>query len=333
MSRPTARRRFLQITAACAGLGLVGATRETPASGPASLSWRGVALGNLVGIDVVHPDSGRARAVLRAASAEVRRLELVFSLYEAGSALVALNRTGRLAAPPEDLVRALAEARSVWNATGGAFDVTVQPLWNAYATHFFAPGADPAGPKPTTIERAVALVDFRAVEIDASEVRLPRPGMAVTLNGIAQGYMTDRITELLRNEGISDVLVDLGELRAGGTLHGPWKARIKAPDGNDAGEVALLNQALATSGGYGFRFDPDGRFHHIYDPHSGRCPRRYASVSVIAPDATRADALATAFNLMPVEAIAPALRATRATRAILLHSDGRLSRVEAGAPA
>jgi thiamine biosynthesis lipoprotein len=92
--------------------------------------------------------------------------------------------------------------------------------------------------------------------------------------------------------------------------------------------VPLADQALSTSGGYGFRFDRDGCFHHIFDPRSGGCPHGYASVSVLAPTATAADALATACYLMPLDALAHALRAGGATQAIVMLANGETRTID-----
>ena len=116
-------------------------------------------------------------------------------------------------------------------ATGGTFDVTVQPLWDLYAGHFADPSADPAGPGQAALAAAIALVDWRAVEIDAGQIAYTRPGTAVTLNGVAQGYITDRIADLLRERGFDNVLVELGEIRAIGRHPDgtPWQAGITDP--------------------------------------------------------------------------------------------------------
>src|SRR5690606_33904156 len=123
----------------------------------------------------------------------IARLERIFSLYRADSDLCRLNRDGRHDAPPLELVELLSLAASVSAASGGAFDVTVQPLWLRYAEHFAAVDADPAGP---ALDDLLALVDWRGVSVDAGRVALARPGMAITLNGIAQGYITDRVADL-----------------------------------------------------------------------------------------------------------------------------------------
>jgi thiamine biosynthesis lipoprotein len=211
--------------------------------------------------------------------------------------------------------------------------VTVQPIWQAYAAHFFVAGADPAGPPASVIRRATELVDYRALEVEPGAIRLARPGMALTLNGIAPGYMTDRIVELLRNEGLDHALVDIGEIRVIGARadHEPWRAGIRDPFDTRriAMELPLTDQALATSGGYGFRFDRDGCFHHIFDPRSGGCPHAYASVSIVAPTATTADALSTACYLLPIDGLATTLRAAGAARAVVVLPTGQSRIIEA----
>jgi thiamine biosynthesis lipoprotein len=332
MSAVPSRRRFIRIATAATLAQLAGPAAGVRGEGRFA-AWRGLTMGTLTRIEIRDPDRARAARILAAAAQEIARLEKLFTLYQADSALVRLNRDGRLADPPFDLVRLLAEACAFSARTGGAFDVTVQPLWQAYAKHFFAPGADPAGPPASVIRRASDLVGYRALEVEPGGIRLARPGMGLTLNGIAPGYMTDRIVELLKNEGLEHALVDLGEIRVLGARseRESWRAGIRDPfDGQRvAMEVPLADQALATSGGYGFRFDRDGCFHHIFDPRSGGCPHGYASVSVLAPTATAADALSTACYLMPPDTLPAALRAGGAARAIVVLPTGQTRIVEA----
>jgi thiamine biosynthesis lipoprotein len=303
------------------------------ASEPVTAKWRGMAFGGLASIELRHSDHSRVRRVLPMVMAEIERLESIMSLYRADSALVQLNRQGHLGAAPADLVSVLSRACALGDLSRGRFDVSVQPLWQVYAEHFSTPRPDLRGPAPDLVRRRAESVDYRSLEIEPSAVRLARSGMAVTLNGIAQGYITDRIVDLLKNEGFEHVLADLGELRALGKAgdNRPWRAVIKSPLFGQENEIQieLGNQALATSGSYGFRFDAAGRFHHLFDPRSGTCPQRYASVSVLAPDATTADALATACNLMPPEAIGGLLKAAGATRAVIIMPDGAVTTIDA----
>lgn len=292
------RRRFVAIAAA------VAATAAWPRTGAANATlyeWRGVALGAAATIRLAHPHADAARRLLDRCATEIVRLERIFSLYRADSALCRLNAAGALDAPPFELVELLGRAAAASAATDGAFDVTVQPLWQLYAGHFSTADADPAGP---AIDDVLPLVDWRGISVGVDRIVLARPGMAVTLNGIAQGYITDRIADLLRAEGMDHVLVDLGETRAIGTHPGgrPWQIGLADPvdPARIAERVGLADLALATSGGYGTRFEASGRFNHLIDPRTGRSAPALRSVSVLASTAITADVASTALSLMPL---------------------------------
>src|SRR5574343_1705079 len=119
----TTRRRFLMIAAAAMATGSA-ARAATP------YVWQGAALGARATIRLTHP---QAEAITARASAEISRLESIFSLYRADSALSVLNAQGRLDAPPFQLLECLTLSGSVHSATGGLFDPTVQRLWQAPA--------------------------------------------------------------------------------------------------------------------------------------------------------------------------------------------------------
>jgi thiamine biosynthesis lipoprotein len=324
------RRRTLGILAAAPGLALPGAG----AADALLVTWTGPVLGAPGRITLHHPDRAAAEHLVAAALAEVRRLEALFSLWRADSLLSQLNRRGVLVAPPPEMVELLARALEVAAATGGAFDPTVQPLWTLHAAHFGARGADPAGPSAAAIEAALARVGHRGLRVSADRVVLARRGMALTLNGIAQGYITDRVVALLRAGGVARTLVDLGEARSLGAHPSgrPWRAALEDPEapGQSWDEVELTDRALATSGDAGFVFDAAGRFTHLLDPRSGRSPRLHRAVSVLAPEATLADALSTAFALMPEAAIAEVLSGVPGVEARLLRHDGTAVRMGAG---
>lgn len=304
-SRPVTRRRVLQIMASASGLVLAGSARAA-APPLVTETWRGVTLGARASITICHTDAASARRLLTRSVAEIRRLEDVLSLYRRGSVISELNRHGRLDYPAPDLVHLLSLARAYAERTDGAFDPTVQPLWTLYATHFARPGADPTGPDRRSVERVCAMVDYRNMSVATRRIKLAHPGMGITLNGIAQGYITDRVTDLLRNEGLQDVLVDLGEIRGlGQHAQGrPWTVGLEDPTTGDITQsLTIENQAVATSAGAATSFDASGRHHHLFDPRTGESTRRYRSISVLAPTATVADALSTAFASMPVDGI------------------------------
>lgn len=286
MPQPS-RRRFLAITAAAA-LAPHGAI-----AAPLT-RWQGHALGARATLALAHPDAG---AIAARAFAEIERLEDIFSLYRMHSGLARLNAAGRLAAPPFELLECLALAGAVHDATGGAFDPSVQPLWAAHA-EAHAAGAPPG---PEALAAARARVGWNRVAFSAAEISFARPGMALTLNGIAQGFIADRVARLLAAEGLTEVLIDTGEIIAPGG--GGWPVRIA-----DGPEVTLRAQALATSAPGGTSFDAAGLAGHILDPRTGLpAAAGWRQISVTAPSAALADALSTGFCLMEHAAMDAAL--------------------------
>lgn len=251
--------------------------------------WTGQALGARASIRLDHPD---AEAIVTRVMAEIDRLENTLSLYRPHSALSRLNRDGHLDAPPFELLECLSLAGAVHRASGGRFDPTVQPLWTLWAESAASGGR----PDAKAVERARANTGWGKVKLEAAAITL-YPGMALTLNGIGQGYVADRVAVLLDAEGLTDILIDTGELRAlgGRPEGGEWPVRLET-----GGRLALRQRALATSAPLGTTFDQAGRDGHILDPATGMpAPANWRAISVSAPSAAIADALATAACLMP----------------------------------
>lgn len=280
------RRRLIAISAAAAVLPAVARAR------PPARVWTGQALGARASVRLDHPD---APAIAARALAEIERLESILSLYRADSALSRLNRDGRLAAPPFELLECLSICAAVHRASAGRFDPTVQPLWQLWAET----AADGRRPDDAQIETVLRRTGWGGVTIGADAITL-RPGMALTLNGVGQGYVADRVALLLEAEGLTDILIDTGEFRAlgGQPGGGAWPVKLAA-----GGSVGLRQRALATSAPLGTCFDAQGRDGHILDPRSGRPVRAgWREITVSAPSAALADALTTAACAMPDEA-------------------------------
>jgi len=204
------RRRALTIIGAVAGLPLLPSA-DQPADAASLYRWQGTSLGSPSCILLHHPDRGAAERAVARCVAEIERLEKQFSLYRSDSEIARLNSHGRLEAPSHDLLTLLSACQRFYELSGGAFDVTVQPLWDLYAAHFFGSASpSPEGPEQSAIERALALVGWAGVEVTSRHVAVARSGMGLTLNGIAQGYLTDRIVDILHAHGCDRVLADMG---------------------------------------------------------------------------------------------------------------------------
>ena len=323
------RRRFLAISAAAAGIGLAPSLAR---AGVPLHRWRGIALGARAEIRLYHPDSWTAEKLLADAEAEIRRLEAVFSLYQADSAIARLNRDGQLIAPPLDLVELLGLSSRIYHASQGAFDPSIQPLWQLYA-ETFADGRSSKPPRTDRIDAVRARTGFHHVDIAADMVRFARPGMALTLNGIAQGFITDRISRLLRDGGMNDILVDLGEIRASGSQGAEGDGWIVGLDpdhsatasGTAAVErIRLHDRAVASSARLGTTFDANGHMGHILDPRTGRpASTDVRGASVVAASAALADGLSTAALVCDRKAFGALLDAFPGTDARLVTPDGQ----------
>ena len=295
------RRQFLQIAFGAAGVAALGGMRinglsagegmeeARPASKLKSFQRKSFALGAEISLTVLHENEFAARRALDAAFGELETVESVMSIYRPESELSRLNRDGIITHPHPYLLSILRTSLEISRLSGGAFDVTVQPLWDLYMEAKKAK----ALPEDSAIEAARQKVGWKKIALSDSEVRVEK-GTRITLNGIAQGYAADRCAEMLKSLGIEHALLDTGEIRAIGDKSGtPWSAAIQHPRRPDA-YVALARLdgvCLATSGDYATTFSNDFVYHHIFDPATGRSPLLYSSVSIVAPNATEADAL------------------------------------------
>ena len=332
--RTTARRRFLSILGGIAGAALFPSlSRATAASAPAipRWRWRGVALGARAEITLCHPNRVIAGRAVNAAVAEIERLEGIFSLYRPNSDISRLNRDGQLNFPSGAFVDLMAASVDWSRWTGGAFDPTVQPLWQLYAKHFASPHANRTGPPAAAMAAAQALVDWQALDIAPDRIAFRRPGMSVTLNGIAQGFITDQVAQVLRRHGIDNVLCDIGEAVAIGrpSSDRAWRLAIETAsvNGEIAGTIEFGDGAVASSAGWATRFDTEGRHHHLFDPRTGGSAAFRPAVTVVAPDGTTADALSTAFFVMPEDQFAMAVESIPNISIYVQHEDGKLRRV------
>lgn len=285
----TTRRRFLTILAGVSTLPVIGIK-----SAGAAENWRGIALGAEAQLILDHPEAPR---LIAGAVDEIRRLENIFSLYQSDSQLSRLNREGTLSTPALELVELLAKCAALNARTNGAFDPTIQPLWALYAR---AAAADQT-PSTDQIEATKALTGWRNITFDPVEIAFKKPRMALTLNGIAQGYIADKVTTYFRENGVSNVLINTGEIAAMGVSPEgtPWPVTLK-----DSGEkIPLTNVAIASSSPLGTVFDGAGKLGHIIDPRTGYPGGNWQSLSVISASAAEADGLSTAFCLMSEDEI------------------------------
>lgn len=298
MSRngPT-RRRVLTIFAAAAAGALAGRS----ARAAVDYEWRGVAMGADATIlfSGIAPEAARAAAA--DAAAEIERLESALSLFRPDSELSRLNRDKILERPSGDLRRALGIALDIAAASGGLFDPTVQALWETYVD-WFAARPDAGLPPDAVLAAPRAALGWRSIAVAPEAIRIGA-AQRLTLNGLGQGYVTDRVADLFAARGLTHVLVDLGEQRALAPRAdgAPWRVtRANAPP------ITLNRGALATSEGSGCVLGTGGAAHHLFDPRSGRSAAQWRRITVHHRSAAIADALSTALyaaSAMEIEAL------------------------------
>ena len=294
------RRRFLKIIG-LASIGAISGTalvKLTKADILKKVTWQGIALGSPAEITIYHLNQKEAEDILSESHKKLVQLENLFSLYKENSQLSMLNKNGYLENPHPDMLKLLNLSKKYSEITNGAFDVTVQPLWNLYNEAFIKTNKPPL---ESEIEKTLSLVDWRSISVSKNSIIYEKKGMSSTLNGIAQGYITDKISEHLINSGINNTLVQLGEYRGIGDHPDgrPWRLLLSNPEHTDSiGEIEFTNAAVATSAGLGTPFDLSGKYHHIFDPKNGDNANNYLQVSVTSKTAAEADALATAFLIL-----------------------------------
>jgi thiamine biosynthesis lipoprotein len=252
-------------------------------------------------------DSAQASRAAEAAFARAEELEQIMSDYRADSELMRLVREGSTAPFPVSIDLYYVLAKSLWTSelSRGLFDVSIGPLVDLWR------GVHMTGhlPDPVEIEKAKALVDYRNIELDAARhtVFLKRAGMKLDLGAIGKGYAADQMLAVLQSQGIHHAMVVAGgEVVVGEPPPGNsgWKVDIGTADA-DAGSqpctLLLHSAAVSTSGDEHQFLELNGhRYSHVINPLTGWALEGESSTTVLAGNSTTADALATAFSLMPV---------------------------------
>ena len=269
-------------------------------TGPVWVQRNFNALGTAMQLRIAHRDAEAAELAIAAARADIAQVEDQMSLFRTDSAIQRLNRQGYLRHPHPDLLQVLHAAQDVAQRSHGAFDVTVQALWEVY-DHARTEGRLPS---PGEVASARARTGWRDLHISADTVRLARPGMGITLNGIAPGFAADKVRATLLRHGVQQALIGTGEWACIGhaeegtagndASHGrDWTLGIASPRGAHEvlARLSMQGHCVATSADDECSFSADHRYHHIVDPRSGYSPPALASVTVIAPTCMMADAI------------------------------------------
>lgn len=279
------RRRFLALAAAASGALSAPALTVLPAGAAPVFQRTRAAMNTFVTLNVSDTPRALAEEAVEAAFAEIARLENVFSRFDGSAALAELNSRGRLDAPPE-LAELLARCKLFSRRTAGGYDPTVGPL-----LALFCSGRTPSRAE---LAEALELTGLDRVRVGPrGEVAFSRPGMSLTLDGAAKGYIVDAAAAALSRAGARGYLVNAGgDVRAQSAPGEPgWRIGVQDPfaRGELIATVSLSSGALATSGSY------ESPRPHLVDPATGRASGALVSATVRAATCAEADALSTAF--------------------------------------
>ncbi len=256
-----------------------------------------------VAITCLADDVAQAGIAIDDAFRRMAEAVAVLTRFDPAGPVASLNRHGHLEHLPVALREVLQRSLEISAVTDGDFDISVLPVL-AYFESMRQPAVLDTHDRAQIGQRD-RLTNYRRIELDARGVRFTRSGMAVTLDGLAKGYVIDQGIAALRAAGIERALVDAGgDVRAisGGNVNHPWHVGIVDPGNINqiASVVTLRNAALGTSGNYRIFYSVDKKLFHVINPHTGYSPLNYSSVTVMAETAVDADAMSVAAASMPL---------------------------------
>lgn len=223
----------------------------------------------------------------------LKNIESGLNIFDPDSGISKLNKDKMLASPSEDLKITLKKSLFFSEKSGGAFDITVQPVLDLYKESFSKKKAPPA---TREIKDVLEQVDYRKIKISPGKITIGS-NQRITLGGIAKGYAVEEAIKVLKNTNIKSALVDAGgNIRVlGKKPKGPWKVALRNP--RDENEfitiIPMINNAVSTSGDYERYFNDDKTFHHIVDPRTGYSATELISVTIVTDNAFDADGLST----------------------------------------
>ncbi|WP_424192043.1 FAD:protein FMN transferase [Ampullimonas aquatilis] len=284
----------------------------------------GLAFGTTIKLTLAAQSGQQADAAFEQAFTEIEAVQQAASLFRPHSEISQLNRNGVLKQPSTILQELLQVAAQVSTMSRGAFDITVQPLWLKLDQQARQSGN--ARLDAATLSQYRQLIDWHAVQTGSNEIRLSKPGMGITLNGLTQGYAADRVAAILKRNGIEHAFLDTGEINMMG--HKPngrdWVAAIQDPrhPNQYVTGVSHFQGSLSTSGDYEYFWDKQHQQHHILDPHSGTSPTELASVTVATANGAIADGLSTAIMVLGSQEGMKLIKQTEGVEAFMIRKDG-----------
>jgi len=259
--------------------------------------WTGTVLNNNVSLEI-HSNEGKNNSLIYSQiKSFINQADDIFNLQNPDSEIVKLNKNKKLQNPSPYLIEVIKKSQILSEQTNGNFDITVQPLWTHYYSHFILNGKSNF-PDDEILKNIKQSINWQNVVIENNTVILKNDA-SITLNGIAQGWITDKVVEIINKNNIKNTLVDFGETFASGSYEGkrPWNIQIQSSEGINT-VIKLTNKAVATSSASGTMFEPTKKYNHIFNPKTGLSTTNFDTVSIISNKAWLSDCIATSALLL-----------------------------------
>jgi thiamine biosynthesis lipoprotein len=306
-------RSLVQLSPAVSLLLAFACTQTGPAasSPPSRLVQRiGTSMGSELRLTAWTADEVNTVSAFEAVFREMDRLDGLMSTWHEDSDIERLNAAAgkhpvQISAEVRDV---LETARQISDWTGGKFDITFGVLGGLWK--FDYQNKDDTIPDREEVLHLLPLINYRDLEVDerSGTAFLKRKGMRANLGGIGKGYAVDQASDILRQRGIRDFMVQFGgDMYVAGHRDGrPWRLGIRDPRGPSDrifASMDLSDRTFSTSGDYERFFIKDGRrYHHIIDPSSGEPSEGCRSVTIVTDRAVIADGVAKGIFILGPEA-------------------------------
>jgi thiamine biosynthesis lipoprotein len=282
-------------------------------------------MGTTVSIEAAGADPAVLERAIAAAFAEMARIETLMSPHRPESDVSRLTAAEHAVTVAPETAEVIALGLEIARRSGGAFDLTLGRLKTLWGIETETPQV----PTATAIAAALRGIGPEALSISGNLVTKGSPLLAIDLGAIAKGYAVDRAIATLRAHGVTSAAVNAGgDIGLLGSKQGrPWRIGVQHPRDPEGVLVTLeaADRAVVSSGDYERCFERDGRrYHHLFDPQTGYPAGRCQSVTVLAPRAVLADALATALFVLGPERGLALLRDYPGVDALIVAADGRL---------
>lgn len=281
------------------------------------------ALGTFVTITI--EKSNNCQAILTDAFQKINDLEMIFNIHNPASELSRLNTLKKMKVS-DQLLYVFKKSIYISEITGGAFDITVLPIINLYKKR----AASGIQISEQQIKQELKNIGWKKIEVNGNTVKVP---CGVDMGGIAKGYIVDKTIEFLKSEGIKNGLVN-----AGGDIYcfgkGPggrkWRIGIQNPFRKNSiiETLRLSNSAVVTSGDYErYLLIKNKKYGHIIDPLTGKTVQEFpAGITVIAPDTTTADGLATGFYVLGIKKSIDISDSMKDVAVLIIDGNGKIYR-------